>query len=988
MSGSLNVRTLACALVTVFAIANSPILTTGLAHAELTKQELKCSKTLVKSTGNFYKTFVKATAKCRDKDISGKTDDPGLCSPLDAKTIAKLDKARSKLALKAGKACASVCGNSTNITCAHDLECPPRGDARETCSGVAGSNPFSTVNLAFPGPYCDAILGHAIDGTDDIALCLADLAESIGGQVIDHVYGDVDDSNGLSKEEGKCVSALGKLASKTPTKIIGPVGLCRDAANGLSNQIVASDGCASTDEKAAKIIAKNLAEIDKTIDKKCTPAILAKLNLCGQGIGGITDTATAKTCVRDLLLEAADSQVRPTDRSYIPINLIDATHPSAGVATCGDGLLNGGRTSFNGVGEECEIGNDAACGSGNCFPPGDAWECTCDNIPRVRLSVDGEATDSDAGWTGNSHDADHVDGMGFTADVTNCDCTDFDGGTCVGTSGDKICDTFAKTGPTCSGPPTGLNCDEQGDVNGAFGDSDCFICDEDSVNAGAHCGVDGDPSELLCDSRCFDDETGLVIVPDALCDRQTDCAIGQTCRGRCDDTRTCDILLEGAPLPLVAASTQVCVQIAFFDDIVGTRNIETGEQEYFYSGRSFTHFGYSFANPCPTCEGTCDDDGAPCSGRCDVTDDACLTDGDCTEGGDTTCLTTTPDCSGVGAVCELITVCSEGPNKDAICRPGASTPFGIVSADCPMDPSRGITGSGTPMEHRPATTKTVQLLTSEPCTATGLENYDCPCPSAGGVTTKPNRCGAACDSGPRFAETCPDFSRCVGGTEAGAACDEDSDCDGGACTGTPDICTAGFNVTLGQGCTNNTDCELPLAGNGVCEPACPGGYCGPLCIPQGICDGASAYPGTTCAVDADCTGGSCLPDDPFDGACAAGPTDHTCSGRGFTGNPCAAINAGTEIGCELGTDGIAGTVDDLIGAGICRPTKHECFLNNGFAEGGDTLNGLGDATDYNVVSVTCTPGGVAGVNPVSGFGGPQRLRRKGTMTMNVDSIDP
>lgn len=957
----------------------------GTGLAQLESQELKCSKALAKSTAKLYSTILKNTTKCRDADISGKQDDPGLCSPLTGKAADKVAKAEEKLASKVAKACTSVCGLSNDIACSRDLECPPNGSNRETCVGVGGTNPFNSDDLGFPGPYCEAILGHTLSGAGDIAACVSAIAARVADDVVTNLYADIDESAALSKEAAGCLSKLGKAASKGPAKIATAIGKCRDEQNDLDGRLILADACATSDAGAIKAITKNIDKADKTIDKSCSTAALSELNLCGAGVGGITDAAGAKACVGALLLEAADSQQPPVERSYVTINLVDGTHPDAGVATCGDGLINEGRTSFNGVGEECEVGDDSACGGGNCFPPGDAWECTCDTTARLRFSVDGPATDSDAGWTGGSHDAVHVTGQGFTAEVTNCDCDDLDDATCVGSTSDSVCDTFVDAAPTCSGPDTGMNCDAQGDNDDVYERGDCFVCDENSINAGDYCGDGNDGTvESACQSQCFNNTTNT---PTGPCDRQTDCAAGETCKGRCDSTQVCDILSEGAPLPLIAATTPVCVNLALFSDIVGTRDIVTAEEELFYQARSFTHFGISTDSPCPECAGTCSDSGEPCLGRCDVSDANCIVDSDCTGLGDTTCLSATPECPGAGAVCNLVPVCTDGPNAARSCRPGAETPFGVVSADCPPFPSANITGSGVKMNHDPMTSGSDVLTGDLPCSALGFHNFSCPCPDDGGAPTKPNNCNAACNAGANLGLACPDFTRCVGGTDAGSACDEDADCEGGTCTGTANKCTAGGPVSLGASCSVNADCDSGGGGgDGVCEPACPGGLCTPLCVAQGICDGASAFPGTTCTLDEDCDGGTCLADDPFDGNCAAGPTNYRCDGEGFTGNPCVAGNVGTETGCEFGPDGSPDTADDLPGAGICRPVKQECFLDNGYAEGGTTLNGLGDPSNVSWVSVVCTPRGVSAINPVSGFGGPQRLRRKGTVTMNVETL--
>ena len=92
--------------------------------------------------------------------------------------------------------------------------------------------------------------------------------------------------------------------------------------------------------------------------------------------------------------------------------------------------------------------------------------------------------------------------------------------------------------------------------------------------------------------------------------------------------------------------------------------------------------------------------------------------------------------------------------------------------------------------------------------------------------------------------------------------------------------------------------------------------------------------------------------------------------------------------CEAGGDGILGTEDDVPGAGICVAAERSCFLDPLTAEGGSTLNGLGDPTNVNLVSVFCF--GKVANNPAfnfsAGFGGPGRVRVRGVNVPNFASI--
>ena len=102
---------------------------------------------------------------------------------------------------------------------------------------------------------------------------------------------------------------------------------------------------------------------------------------------------------------------------------------------------------------------------------------------------------------------------------------------------------------------------------------------------------------------------------------------------------------------------------------------------------------------------------------------------------------------------------------------------------------------------------------------------------------------------------------------------------------------------------------------------------------------------------------------------------------------CIINNVPIDEGCEAGDDGIPGNGDDHPGAGHCESRPEDCYINNGHAEGGDTLNGQGSPSNVNVnAAFCCPPNGNAGIDGISGFGGPSRIRRQGEAFVNVPSI--
>lgn len=966
------------------------------ASAYWSKQEKKCSGALSKGYAKYQASILKELSRCRDADISGKLDSPDRCVTLPDKSTSKIDKARDKFVALVAKSCQSVCNRTNDLSCVADVGCPPNGAVGERCTGKGGTNPFRVASLGFPGPYCDDVLGHAMLSENDLGTCAAGLVDILVRSVMDNTYAAMDEGTGLSKNAGKCLSSISKAVQKALPKMHKAVGKCRDTNSSTATPDLEPGRCMTDDEKTVAALAKEVGKLRSTIAKKCTAEdVQAFEGLCQDGGAAPTTLEDAQDCIADLATELAADARGPTRHTYGPIGMINVTHPESGYAYCGDGMIQSVRTDRNRIGEECD-GDDTPCGGGNCLPPGDLFECTCDDVARELLVIDGERVDSDAGWTGDSHDATHNDNFGYITELTNCQCDEFTQATCTGGSSDNVCDARANMAPRCSDDVWGsTTCDARGDGDGYGEDSDCFVCDENSANAGAWCASGPNPSETLCQSQCFDDATGLAVDPQVLCGSQDDCDEGETCKGRCDNTVTCNKMSEGSPLPLLSAAIPVCITLEYISDVIGTKNIVTGAQSMAYETRSLVQLGLLFAAPCPTCGGICeggDDAGETCFGRCDASGDPCLVDEDCTGMGDTACTESDAECT--GGACSLDLRCHGGQRDGQLCRPSATTPLGVVSADCPVDPEANNSGLGVEQPFGVMTTDVVQHPAGGPCTATGWSNYDCPCPDDGGVPTQPNKCAGACNAGVNEGLGCATgagdsgaYTKCVGGSEAGAICDADADCTGGTCSGNPKQCTAGNPSRIGLVCTTNSYCDSsPMSGDGVCVDACPGGRCVPLCYPEGRCNGGTRD-GDQCATDVHCGGGTCELFDDEDGLCAGGPLKFRCTGDGYTTLPCAQADVNTQKGCEAGNDGVLGNGDDIPGSGYCESRPIDCYINNGYAEGGTTSNMEGSPSDVRVNSAFCTPkNGNIAIDAVSGFGGPSRTRREGAAFVNVPAI--
>lgn len=951
----------------------------------VSKPETKCSSKLAKSAGKLADAIIKETSRCRNDDISGKA--VGAC-PSPAATQ-KIDAAATKLADLVGSSCLANCSHSVGLTCILDEQCPPRGATDETCGPL--SDRFDVEHLGFPGPFCEGILGSPVASPADIASCVDDMVRSTATELIDGVYGTITNASDTSEGADSCLRAIASASRKLTNTVFKGVSKCRAAIHKGKRQTNPRT-CARDDSKLLQKITSATDQLRSAIASQCSTAALLKLDLCGNGIGGTTTVAEAQDCVVDLAREVADATEPPILRDYSEHSLVDAAFPPK--PTCGDNLLNQVPSSTMRRGEECDGAVDAAC-PGACLPPGDLFQSTCSTIPRSQFLVDKDTSETDAGWTGVSHNQDVADLSGFVTTLENCDCDAFTNATCTGTSVDPICDVAGRQQPACSWAPFDpLTCDQLGNSDGSNDNRDCYTCDAASANPGAPCSTSAD-----CQSQCYAGG-----VPSGPCSEQSDCAVGEICLGRCDKEQYCILIREGGPQPVDTAGTTVCTIQTFRENVTGTRNIQTGEHELFYTINSTIHTGDDTSRPCPVCGGFCvggKQDLEVCKGTCDASGDPCRFDTDCPSGEQ--CTASSPDCP--GGFCQLSLVCGTSTSNPLTGETITGKPceityehraFGTLSHDCAPLEGQNFSGPGLFVEFSPVTSEAVSLPSIHPCTAPGYELYDCPCTAEpGGTATRPNTCTPACDAvGPDFGVGCANGNTagfgtvCDIGVNANRPCDEDADCPGGSCSNNPTHCTGDPSRERFL-CSTNADC-----GVGTCVDACPSGRCVPLCIPS--------------------------LDDALDGECAAGPPLFRCESEKFKlkscntagdleGSTCNAMCSVSAIPCtsendcptgeqcegpcishkecEAGNDGILGTNDDEIGAGACLSIPRDCFLPSPGAEGGDTFNGQGDPTNVSTVAIFCQqPTVSSAINVGAGFSGPNRIRKHGVNVVNVTSL--
>ncbi len=949
--------------------------------ADHNKFELKCLLGLSKGAQKLSSTIYRELSRCRLAVTEG-------TSTLVCPTVKSLDKIQNVLDTIDASAedhCGSTCSFSS-LPCLGGAFCPPADPAAESCSAGAENRQFEMSALGFPGPSCELVLGHPVTEAIDLATCVSSQVTSATTVAVDALFGGLPPDAGLSRESENCLSAIVDGTGKLLRTTFRSAAKCRDSINKGKKNLNPTT-CLSDDAKLLAKVEKAEAKLLDLLVLRCTPATVATLDLCGAGVGGLTTVTEAAACAFEIAREIADAQVVPASRAFSPVSLIESVYPPA--VRCGDNMVNQLPNPFLLLGEECDGIDDDAC-PGECLPPGDLFECTCGDVPRMRFFASSVGSETDAGWTGLSHDQLAADLSGFVVGLENCNCSAFAGATCTGTTSDPVCNLEGATHPVCShSVASASTCDSIGDGDGTDERADCAICDEFSTNAGAYCVDESD-----CQSLCYDSD-GL---PQGACARQSDCSVGLVCRGRCDTSEYCIRTPNGGPLPVNSAGASVCALQSFRTDVTGTMNMVTGTHEIYFQMFSQIHTGEGLTRPCPVCGGFCvggANDTQVCTGRCSVTDTECRFDEDCFVGEE--CETKSPDCP--GGICELSLVCGTDPAYNATvagnaCRITAENQFfGTVSNDCLPSPTANTTGRGLEIDYQPWTSGEVTLPYSVPCSAPGFELYECPCSDDGGQPSKPNECAPACNApGPNFGDGCANGNsfgagtQCAGGTNAGDLCDDNADCPSSSCSDNPMHCE-GDPVFASFWCTSNGDC-----GSGTCVDACPGGRCVPLCVP---------------------TAG-----DPFDGECAAGPPTYHCAGAKFLFKSCTSTSVGTGCSavcsdsltscveqddcpsgetcdgaceeardCEAGPDGMAGTVDDFEGAGLCIQDIRSCFLEPIVGEGGSTLNGGGNPTNLSTVGLFCQKKSVnIGANVGAGFGGPTRVRVKGVNVPNFTSI--
>jgi hypothetical protein len=379
----------------------------------------------------------------------------------------------------------------------------------------------------------------------------------------------------------------------------------------------------------------------------------------------------------------------------------------------------------------------------------------------------------------------------------------------------------------------------------------------------------------------------------------------------------------GAPLPLSAGGTAVCVTNQVTGPVTGTVNVEGGDTETSIPLLSKVHLG-STDKPCPLCGRQQCVAGANAGADCGFASEC------------------------PGGACSHVLKCASGPQNNQPCTITGTSHFGDVSFDCPPDPGALIGVLPIPIDYTSGTA-TRSLSASNPnCRGPGVGTLKCFCDTCDNETENACTTNAVCTK------------QCKGGTNNGTNCTDPSECPGGTCTG---------GICGGKRCRLGTNAGVPCTVNSECPG---GGACGVpgLATAPNQCD-----PGTFCVenpADTDSTNEGICDIGPVEGFCAP----HADFGGCTTDGDCAQFNR-----CVGGTnDGDIGcTTNPQCPGGVCEiqtcsiMKNRECFVDNGVI-GKHCFYGTNDPTvDTCTTIADCpdqTPGTFCGGGTVTGSGIP------------------
>jgi hypothetical protein len=249
----------------------------------------------------------------------------------------------------------------------------------------------------------------------------------------------------------------------------------------------------------------------------------------------------------------------------------------------------------------------------------------------------------------------------------------------------------------------------------------------------------------------------------------------------------------GAPFPLSAQGTPVCVSNKFSADISGTANPDLGSGEISANLRAQVFTGYTLDLPCPVCGGKCSDDQSGC-----IFDSDCTGNADCVQDvpGDTirngVCIRDPDFHTGSGEPCDIDGINANFPAVIGVVPGGGG---GGYSIDCQPDAGKNAAGAGLKIALT-QTTGISSLGFDVDCNGPTAGTTECPCLVCSTSQTDPCDSNADCALLPGSCSGAP--------SGGGIPCTSDAQCTGvdiGPCNNI-NRCTK----KTAQNCTSNNDC--------------------------------------------------------------------------------------------------------------------------------------------------------------------------------------
>ena len=636
----------------------------------------------------------------------------------------------------------------------------------------------------------------------------------------------------------KCQRGIAKATSQFVQAKVKALSKCNEAA------VKAGTVPACPDGKASTSIQKATDKLKATIDKSCggsdkvcngdkvdedTPLSLGWPAQCPNYndrhcLSSIFDCGDIATCVACIGEHAVDQSISLSYDSLVPATTGDLNkcQVSIGKATsaflnakskalqkCWDAKLNGklgmsatcippnpgdgkyeaaiAKAKTKMATSICKAcgGPDKQCGGGDDIPVaniGFTGTCPAVTIPNGGAACGVAVTDLTSlvqcAYCMTEFRADCVDSSTVPEFVptypTEC-------GTCLEPDLTGACPTSLTF--TADGPNVDLDTGFTGLAHGAHVPTNgrLTLAVSGCANASHPCGVCNVNGPLPNVGGGVFDNHRCQLAPWITCSSNPDCGANGPC-----------IYFFGAPLPLVAGGVSTCVLNEVSGPVTGTADVEAGSSVTNVPLRSLVHPTGTVNHPCPVCATVCT--GGPTPNA------PCGTNSDCGAGG--TC-----DTSGLK--------CSDGDRVGLACSPQGSSQFGEVSLDCP--PASGTNAGTLAINLNISTgTQSVTLTAASPqCRASGATGSKCFCDTCNNVTQGACFTDADCPISGGNPGICGG-KRCIGGGNAGAPCNVNSECPTGNCNrpGEP----TRPNVCLDDTTTGPIEACIDIGGNeGECE---------------------------------------------------------------------------------------------------------------------------------------------------------------------------